>query len=179
MVAYSWYTSNMTSLLLVAPESAWQEKVHHLVQGYLPADVWVGEDMLLPFTVKQAQAVRSFLQTTPLGKGKIAIIHQGQSLRSEPANALLKALEEPPEYAQCVVLSTTPFVLPTIASRLRTISIAGGGATVLHPLWQEVQKTYRVTESPSREQLRNLLYLSSLMHTTLQVDVLVKPYLHS
>ena len=57
------------------------------------------------------------------GKRKIYIIEQ--SVRTEGQNALLKVLEEPPQYAAFIILATHPdAVLPTIRSRCVTLHLS-------------------------------------------------------
>lgn len=68
--------------------------------------------------------VRSFLALRPgEGKRKVVIIGQADLLNTEAANALLKSLEEPPDYAVLVLVSENPAgILPTIRSRCQPVS---------------------------------------------------------
>lgn len=57
------------------------------------------------------------------GKYKIYIIEDGEMMNPQAQNALLKTIEEPPEYAIIIILTTTlDRLLPTIISRCITLS---------------------------------------------------------
>ncbi len=66
---------------------------------------------------------------------KIYIVDQAELLTAEAQNALLKTIEEPPEYAVIFLLTTnSEAFLPTILSRCTTLK--------LKPLYDQVIKTY-------------------------------------
>lgn len=67
--------------------------------------------------------VIEFLRTRPLmGAKKVVFIFECDRLVSRAANALLKTLEELPEYARIILLTSNPSrVLPTIRSRVLNI----------------------------------------------------------
>lgn len=57
------------------------------------------------------------------GKYKIYIIKDGEQMTVEAENALLKTIEEPPEYGIVIIISTNPEkLLPTIRSRCMTFN---------------------------------------------------------
>lgn len=70
--------------------------------------------------------VRSFVALRPgEGRRKVIILDGADRLRQEAANALLKTLEEPPDYAVLILVTANPSgVLDTIRSRCQTISFA-------------------------------------------------------
>lgn len=54
---------------------------------------------------------------------KVALIEHAHTLNSNAANALLKTLEEPPQYTHIILVTDTPLALPaTIRSRCQQIS---------------------------------------------------------
>lgn len=57
-----------------------------------------------------------------LSKKKVAIFEEASQLTQEAQNALLKILEEPPEYLIFVLVSASGDLLPTIISRCRILS---------------------------------------------------------
>lgn len=64
-------------------------------------------------------SVREFLRVGPvMSPLKVVLIHEAERMNPDAANALLKVLEEPPDYAR-IVLSTANLsrLLPTIVSR--------------------------------------------------------------
>ncbi|MBS1724859.1 MAG: hypothetical protein JSS66_18105 [Armatimonadetes bacterium] len=68
--------------------------------------------------------LREFFRTRPLmARNKVAVFESAHRMNSDAANALLKTLEEPPEYAK-VVLTSSEFarVLPTVRSRCLNIA---------------------------------------------------------
>ena len=59
-----------------------------------------------------------------LGRRRVYIIEQAETLNESAANSLLKVLEEPPPYAVFVLLAPHPArVLPTIASRSQMVRL--------------------------------------------------------
>lgn len=63
--------------------------------------------------------IRQFLRTGPLGaRAKVVILDEADRMTEDAAHALLKTLEEPPEYAR-FALTTTAIsrILPTVLSR--------------------------------------------------------------
>ena len=70
--------------------------------------------------IKEMQRQFSF---PPLeGKRRIAVIHQAEALGIYAANALLKILEEPPEYGHLILAAVNPkALLPTIVSRCQQL----------------------------------------------------------
>ena len=74
-----------------------------------------------PPTIEEIRELSEWLFTKPTeGKGKGALIDNAELMRGEAANALLKTLEEPPNYAYIILISRNEQgVLPTIRSRCR------------------------------------------------------------
>ncbi|SNR86791.1 DNA polymerase-3 subunit delta' [Desulfurobacterium atlanticum] len=79
----------------------------------------VGEDK--PPTIDEIREITSWLSMKPThSKRKIAIIDSAELMRNEAANALLKTLEEPPEYANIILITSNEnALLPTIKSRCK------------------------------------------------------------
>jgi DNA polymerase-3 subunit delta' len=74
-----------------------------------------------PPTIKEVREISEWLSTKP-GKEerKAVIIDRADEMRGEAANALLKTLEEPPNYAfLCLIGKNEEAVIPTIRSRCR------------------------------------------------------------
>jgi DNA polymerase-3 subunit delta' len=77
------------------------------------------------------QLANFFGLTSGAGGWRVAIIDTADDLNPNAANALLKALEEPPTRAMLLLLSNAPGkLLPTIRSRCQRLS--------LHPLPQDI-----------------------------------------
>ena len=79
-------------------------------------------------SIDQVREVESFLAVTPVeGAWKVVIFDGAETLsagQSEPANALLKTLEEPPPQVLVMLLTTNEdAILPTIRSRCRTLPL--------------------------------------------------------
>jgi len=65
--------------------------------------------------------MKSLQNTSHSGRGKVAIIHQAETLRKEGANRFLKTLEEPTAKTYFILLtSRVERLLPTIRSRCQT-----------------------------------------------------------
>ena len=67
----------------------------------------------------QQPFVREFLQVGPIqARSKVVIIRRAERLNRDAADALLKLLEEPPDYARFILTTTSASsLLPTIRSR--------------------------------------------------------------
>lgn len=78
------------------------------------------------------EATRELALAPMVGRTRALIVVQADRLREEAANAFLKTLEEPPERAVVLLLTTRPeAVLPTIRSRALEVRLPpgdGGGA---------------------------------------------------
>ncbi len=72
--------------------------------------------------IEQARDVLQFLNLQKLGKARIIIIDQAQRLGAQAGNALLKALEEPPEGTYFILVSALPnAILATLRSRSQLV----------------------------------------------------------
>ena len=92
--------------------------------------VSVGGDPQAPtrISIRQIREAENFLSVTPVEGGwKVIILDGAETLsagQSESANALLKTLEEPPDQALLLLLTTSEdSVLPTIRSRCRFLPL--------------------------------------------------------
>ena len=79
-------------------------------------------------SIDQVREAESFLAVTPVeGSWKVVIFDGAETLaagQSEPANALLKTLEEPPPQVLVLLLTTNDdAILPTIRSRCRALPL--------------------------------------------------------
>ena len=79
-------------------------------------------------SIEQVREAESFLAVTPVeGSRKVVIFDGAETLsagQSEPANALLKTLEEPPAQALLLLLTTNQdAILPTIKSRCQALPL--------------------------------------------------------
>ena len=79
-------------------------------------------------SIEQVREAENFVAVTPVeGSWKVAIFDGAETLaagQGEPANALLKTLEEPPPQVLVLLLTTNEdAILPTIRSRCRTLPL--------------------------------------------------------
>lgn len=79
-------------------------------------------------SIDQVREAENFLAVTPVeGSWKVVIFDGAETLsagQSEPANALLKTLEEPPSQVLVLLLTTNEdAILPTIRSRCRALAL--------------------------------------------------------
>jgi DNA polymerase-3 subunit delta' len=94
---------------------SWVEKTKRYSQ-------WIGVD--------EVRRLRAFLGNTAGGAGwRVVIVDRADELNQNAANALLKALEEPPPQTLFLLISSAEGRLPiTIRSRARILRVAGLGA---------------------------------------------------
>jgi DNA polymerase III subunit delta' len=75
--------------------------------------------------LEAASAVLEFLSLQRIGRARVVIVEQAQLLNPQTANALLKAIEEPPPETFFLLLTTeTSQLLPTLRSRVQTVRFA-------------------------------------------------------
>lgn len=101
-------------------------------------------------TVETIRKLTAFLNRTASGGGaRVAIVDTADQMNRNAANALLKALEEPPEGAVLLLLSSAPGrLLPTIRSRCRRINIA--------PVADDRVESFLVAEGVDSQQVSNI-----------------------
>ncbi len=82
--------------------------------------------------IDQVRAFHRWLAVAPHeGPRKVGLIQQAENLNRNAANALLKAIEEPPPYAILILLARSKeTLLPTVRSRCLTFRVPGCGETV-------------------------------------------------
>jgi DNA polymerase III subunit delta' len=75
--------------------------------------------------IDQVRALQHDLSLRPVeGRYRVAIFDQFETATIEAQNALLKTLEEPPDYAVLIVLTADPeLLLPTIVSRCQQMAL--------------------------------------------------------
>jgi len=72
------------------------------------------------------------------GERRVFVVEAAEAMRDESQNALLKTLEEPPDYVHLILLSSEPeALLETIASRCQPIDFVPLSAEVLEAQLQE------------------------------------------
>jgi DNA polymerase-3 subunit delta' len=86
-------------------------------------DLFVLEAQGSSILVDQARELRRDLHMRPFeGERRVYLVLDAHLLRAESANALLKSLEEPPQYAVFILVSDhAERMLPTIRSRMQTV----------------------------------------------------------
>ena len=96
------------------------------LEGVHPDIITVDDPEHKSMTVEPIRAARSDMFIRPNeGKRKIYIIPRGQDMNESAQNALLKILEEPPDYGVFLILSTNAErLLPTIRSRCVSFAVA-------------------------------------------------------
>lgn len=101
-------------------------------------------------TVETIRKLTAFLNRTAAGGGaRVAIVDTADDLNRNSANALLKALEEPPRGATMLLLSSSPGrLLPTIRSRCRRIDLA--------PVADDVIKDLLTSEGVTSKDAQNI-----------------------
>lgn len=68
-------------------------------------------------SLKQIKSAQHFLSLTPNSKYKMLYLEEANLLKREAANALLKTLEEPPQYAIIILYSERDNLISTVKSR--------------------------------------------------------------
>jgi len=70
------------------------------------------------------EAIDWMSSTSSRGRGKVLVVHPGETLNPAAASALLKTLEEPPAHARILLTASEPArLLPTVLSRCQRVRV--------------------------------------------------------
>ena len=122
--------------------------------GIHPDVITVDDPDHKAMTVDPIRAARSDMFIRPNeGRRKIYVIPRGQDMNESAQNALLKILEEPPDYGAFLILSTNAErLLPTIRSRCAELQLG--------PVDEQTALPFLRQQTPSKpEQLLRAAYL--------------------
>jgi hypothetical protein len=170
----------MQSTLIIAPQSEWQNHISRLFVGVHLADRWIPEVLDGAPVIKEVRSIVRFAHETPRGSVKLAIVPVADQLSRESANALLKTLEEPPEYLHVCLLAETKRVMPTIASRVRTeLSPAAhtpdaDAEQTQTECWQDALQSRTLADPIHRQQAMRALQRMRLLHPQLSHDIVLE-----
>ncbi|GJL91619.1 DNA polymerase III subunit delta' [Hyphococcus sp.] len=119
-------------------------RTFRLIAGEAHPDLFVAERLWdekkgkhqSEINVETIRKLTAFLNRTASGGGaRVAIVDTADDMNRNAANALLKALEEPPKGATLLLLSSAPGrLLPTVRSRCRRIDLAPVDSTTIEQL---------------------------------------------
>ena len=101
-------------------------ETHPDVWAVVPDPVRLRNPVVRPvLRVGQLRAVQRAAYFRPVARRRVFIIDGAETMRHDYANIFLKVLEEPPETATLILLTTQPYLLlPTIRSRCLQFSFA-------------------------------------------------------
>ncbi|MEP5930207.1 MAG: DNA polymerase III subunit delta', partial [Nitratireductor sp.] len=105
-------------------------------------------------TVDEVRRIAHFfeLTTTERGAWRVVVIDSADEMNTNAANALLKALEEPPPNGLFLVLSHQPGrLLPTIRSRCRTLRMTPLGTEDIAAMIADAEREAEAREGESRK----------------------------
>jgi DNA polymerase-3 subunit delta' len=111
-------------LMVILPESLRREH-----DWLMSGDKTEGEDSKRkPSRQIRIDEVRAMLdwayKTSARGRGKVVVLHPGEALNAQSANALLKTLEEPPAGTRLLLTAADPaWLLPTVRSRCQRVPL--------------------------------------------------------
>ena len=108
-------------------------------------------------SIEQIRQAEHFLSTTSVeGRWKTLIIDRAETLsdgQGEPANALLKTLEEPPRDILIILLAVNPeAVIPTVRSRCRIMALSPMPGT---ELIQHLTERHGLTDEAARRMAKS------------------------
>lgn len=132
----------MQSILVTgANQKRREEKLDELVRAFLgdyphAGDVFASGQSLSASSIDKVRELIKFASIKPMGGSsrnahKLAVIQEAQHMTLEAQNAILKILEEPPEYLLIALTAKHPDqLLPTVTSRTKIY-------TLPHAPWDE------------------------------------------
>lgn len=164
------------SSLIVADPSTWPAIISEVLTDIHPADQWVQPDREKPPVMADVKQARFSASQIPFGKGKVLVFLWADTFNPPVANALLKLLEEPPANVHMVLLSATDRVIPTIRSRVRSLRLDSPKSQEMKNDWKDLLEHYNPEIRAERARLSELLYLTPLVHATVQTNTLTEGY---
>ena len=166
------------STLVVTDPSQWDALITELAADIHPADFWVQSDREKPAAIADVRDAKFAAVRVPFGEFKRIVLLWADRSSVPVANSLLKLLEEPPEKVQIILLAETDHVLPTIASRVRIIrqEQVAEETPSQQSDWKQLLAGFNPAIPAERTRLRELLYLTPLVHATVQTNTLLDGY---
>lgn len=129
----------MLSILVTGTKSARKAKVQHFLEDLglkihennPDLMMVVPEEGKKSIGIKQIRETNKFLNEKPFAhKNKAVVVKNAELLTTQAQNALLKTLEEPPNFAQIILeTKTEKDLLETVVSRCRRIKVDSKGKT--------------------------------------------------
>lgn len=171
------------SSVLIGDANGWLPVVQELIAQVHPADMWQPQDMAKSLPMAEIAAIQQFASRTPFApSGKLLILPDVTTWSLETANALLKLIEEPPEYLTIVAFAQSSQFLPTVRSRLtqlflsvRYATVEGADSTITdRERWRAFFKTCRLQNEEQRQFARDALYLQSIVHSGHRQSVIIE-----
>ncbi|MBU6389897.1 hypothetical protein KGQ71_05285 [Patescibacteria group bacterium] len=159
---------------LITPAHRWEAVTSELAGQVHLADFWHEGDGEKLLSIAEVRSLNRFAGLSPVGEGKIACLWAADRYRPETANALLKIIEEPPEYLLIVLLSETDHFLPTVRSRVQAVAVTDDSATMNKSGFPALFASYTLDTEPGREEARQALYLHSLVHGGIKADGIIE-----
>ena len=107
-------------------------------------------------SIKQIRELNHWLNLSPIGQNKIAILVQADRMKTEAANALLKNLEEPAKNSVLILLGRSDKILATIRSRCRVVYFISSNLSdqnILNPKLKEMLDKKFVEQSKYIEKI--------------------------
>ncbi|MBW1972915.1 MAG: DNA polymerase III subunit delta' [Deltaproteobacteria bacterium] len=105
-------------------------------------DVMIVEPKRLETTIDQVRELKRKLSFKPYeGKWRVVIFPKAETLTIPAANALLKTLEESPDYVVIILITKNPsLLLPTIVSRSQKIQFASLSPSIIKNILTKEEK---------------------------------------
>ncbi len=123
------------------------------------------------FTIDQLRAIQSFLQQNA-GQNKVVILENVENVTVGAMNSILKLLEEPPEGATLILISTNrKRIIQTILSRVRVYDFPN--------IRDERQKAFLFEHFGSNESTIEEFYLSSSGLDLARLDSFAEDFIYS
>lgn len=179
------YLTN-TSRLVIVPKSAWLELNLTFSKQVHPADFWTSFYLEKSMTMEQVRDLLRFAYTTPSDQKKMVVLFGGDLLSLSVSNALLKLVEEPPDYLSLIIVSETNQLIPTVLSRLSTLEASQISANIIKDSafnqlsdgergqWQQYMNELDLSKDQNLKQAEEALFISSLTHLGIRVKTVTE-----
>lgn len=151
------------SSVIVAPKAQWPDIVKEIRATVHAADFREIGSFDAPPSVQEIRHGALYVQLTPVGRQKVALLYNADLFSKEVANALLKTIEEPAQGVHIVLFAETDRLLPTIRSRVQLL------ATRVKPddgtLWETILQTGSTGSEAERDKARQTIVWHALWHS--------------
>jgi len=154
---------------LQLPNQLWEGLKTDLSEQIHAADFHVVDDLGAPKVSELRQLVAK-VEHSPVGEVRLLLIFGADTVKVQPANILLKLLEEPPAHLGILLISESPHLPATVRSRVMELAL-GDAAEQSGSDWKEPLTSLNLANPPELQAAKIALRAQPLVHQQIRGEV--------